>query len=340
MKRHTIFQLMVGLLILATFSGTRAASGQPETRPSNYEHLKPMEPFIGRWVAETVTEEEIPGLATSGAAMVIPVTYEWTLNRNFIAVNYSVNVGDVTLLGYQGLIGWDPATQQIKSWGFDSDGGHGQAVWIRSDGRWTATVNGVQRDGKKVLATMTRVDTSSDSFTVQFSDQAVGGQPQSDGPELIFRREVSAGGNATAEEVQINVPAHPGASTDQEGGAQDDLDRVQGTWERWEGMVFRKRRITKEIRGNSEKVTYYNRDDTVQSAHTVEFELKRGPGPTRIFQYRNMTYVEGPNQGEQNVGEFSYVYKVSDDAFVETWGLLVGDETQPIHTLRWKRVAH
>ena len=91
--------------------------------PSHYEQLKDLEWMIGRWVdqdddATVVTE------------------CNWTKNNNFITRSFTVQIRDrIDMAGMQ-IIGWDPATKQIRSWVFDSDGGFGQGTWTKKDKRW------------------------------------------------------------------------------------------------------------------------------------------------------------------------------------------------------------
>jgi hypothetical protein len=44
-------------------------------------------------------------------------------------------------------VGWDPLTEQIKSWVFDDQGGYGEALWTRNGNTWTALSTGVLPDG-------------------------------------------------------------------------------------------------------------------------------------------------------------------------------------------------
>ena len=46
------------------------------------------------------------------------------------------------------FIGWDPATEQIRSRVFDSDGGFGQGTWKKKGNRWYIQQSGVLPDGR------------------------------------------------------------------------------------------------------------------------------------------------------------------------------------------------
>jgi CDP-glycerol glycerophosphotransferase (TagB/SpsB family) len=46
-------------------------------------------------------------------------------------------------------IGWDPASEQIRSWLFRSDGGFEEGAWARSDNVWIVKRVGVLPDGAR-----------------------------------------------------------------------------------------------------------------------------------------------------------------------------------------------
>src|SRR5581483_2214876 len=46
------------------------------------------------------------------------------------------------------LFGFDPLTQQVKSWTFDSFGGYGEALWVRDGNQWVGQAVGVLPDGQ------------------------------------------------------------------------------------------------------------------------------------------------------------------------------------------------
>ena len=104
--------------------------------PSHYEQLKDLEWMIGSWVdqddeATVVTE------------------CNWTKNNNFLTRAFTVQIRDrIDMSGLQ-IIGWDPATKQIRSWVFDSDGGFGQGTWTKKENRWYIQQSGVLPDGQK-----------------------------------------------------------------------------------------------------------------------------------------------------------------------------------------------
>lgn len=113
----------------------------------------------------------------------------------------------------------------------------------------------------------------------------------------------------------------------------DDLQLVQGTWERElhpeERDKVNYRRVVKQIEGNAETVTYYDEAGKVTRAHTVEFKLERH-GPVRVFTFWNQEVTAGPDKGKRYPDARSYVYRVTNDTFDEVWGFLAGQERRPI----------
>jgi uncharacterized protein (TIGR02246 family) len=121
--------------------------------PSHYEQLKDLEWMIGRWVdqdddATVVTE------------------CNWTRNNNFLARCFTIQIRDRLDMAGMQIIGWDPATKQIRSWVFDSDGGFGQATWKKKDNRWYVQQSGVLPDGRKSSSVniLTRLDANTCTF--------------------------------------------------------------------------------------------------------------------------------------------------------------------------------
>jgi hypothetical protein len=107
--------------------------------PSNYERLKDLEWMIGTWVDQDETAR-------------VETTCSWTKNHNFITRSFTISIGDQIEMSGMQLIGWDPATQRIRSWVFDSDGGFGDATWSKKENRWIINAAATLPDGRKSSA--------------------------------------------------------------------------------------------------------------------------------------------------------------------------------------------
>ena len=66
------------------------------------------------------------------------------------------------------------APSQIKSWEFDSEGGHGESLWARLGNQWVVKASGVLQDGR--TATATHTITPEDPYTCRWrtTDRTVG----------------------------------------------------------------------------------------------------------------------------------------------------------------------
>jgi uncharacterized protein (TIGR02246 family) len=130
---------------------------------SNYQHLKELEWMLGTWV----DQDEYSKLES---------TAKWTKNQNFIAQTFTSSaIGESDLSGVQ-LIGWDPVTQNIRSWVFDSDGGFGTAKWAKRDKTWTIHLSATLPDGRisTEIRTITMIDKN--TITWQASSRELDGE--------------------------------------------------------------------------------------------------------------------------------------------------------------------
>ncbi|MFO0012139.1 MAG: YybH family protein [Planctomycetota bacterium] len=131
--------------------------------PSHYEPLKGLEWMVGRWVdqddkATVVTE------------------CRWARNNNFLVRTFEVHVRErIDMSGIQ-FIGWDPASKQIRSWVFDSDGGFGQGNWTKKENRWYIQQTGVLHDGRKHASVNIITYLNDDAFTLQSVNRTVDGE--------------------------------------------------------------------------------------------------------------------------------------------------------------------
>ncbi|MCE5268217.1 MAG: SgcJ/EcaC family oxidoreductase [Planctomycetaceae bacterium] len=160
--------------------------------PSPAQHLSALQWMVGDW-ADNVSPQ---------AGLSIHSTCDWTANRNFLIRKYKIEGKDVSRTGTE-VIGWDPRTQRIHSWVFDSEGGFGESIWVQDGNRWLASYRGVRPDGSDVSATniFTIVDAS--TVTIQSNDRTVGGERQPNVPEVTIKRQPTAKPAANpAERVQ------------------------------------------------------------------------------------------------------------------------------------------
>jgi uncharacterized protein (TIGR02246 family) len=152
----------------------------PDTREiSRYERLKELEWLVGDWVEET--EEAV--VLTSVA---------WSDNKSYLLRTFDVRVkGKPALTGTQ-RIGWDPLTEQIKSWVFDDNGGYGEGLWSRAGDQWVVKATGVRPDGLTASATQVLTYVDKDHLKWKSIDRTHGTEVVEEIDEVVMVRKPPA----------------------------------------------------------------------------------------------------------------------------------------------------
>jgi uncharacterized protein (TIGR02246 family) len=102
--------------------------------PSNFPRMQQFGWLVGKWEAKS---EHVS----------VRTEVRWIANRSFLQREYTVRQdGLVTSSGVQ-IIGWDPLAGQVRSWSFDSAGGHGTGLWTATPDGWQIESTGVLPDG-------------------------------------------------------------------------------------------------------------------------------------------------------------------------------------------------
>jgi uncharacterized protein (TIGR02246 family) len=119
-----------------------------------HQRLQELEWLVGEWTDESPDS-------------VVRVNCRWTEDGNFLLRDFRVQVQGKSVMTVSERIGWDPATRQIRSWVFDSEGGHGTGLWSRAGNEWVIKSTGVMPDGRTATAThtLTRVNPQSARWT-------------------------------------------------------------------------------------------------------------------------------------------------------------------------------
>lgn len=151
-----------------------AREGLDEEAFSPHDRLKPLAWLLGDWVDE-------------GSDAVVQITCKWSDDKNFLLVDFNAKVQGRPALKSTQRIGWDPLTQQIKSWVFDSDGGHGEGMWSQVDDHWVIKSTAVLPDGRTGSATIMLEPREKDSYVMKGFDRIRGGTAEPDFEVTIVR---------------------------------------------------------------------------------------------------------------------------------------------------------
>jgi uncharacterized protein (TIGR02246 family) len=80
-------------------------------------------------------------------------------------------------------IGWNPATDSIFWWTFDSEGGNASGQWARGDDEWVVHTSGITADGEPSASTQTLLQ-DGDTMVWNATDRLLAGEAQ---PDVIYR---------------------------------------------------------------------------------------------------------------------------------------------------------
>ena len=140
-------------------------------------HLRELDWLIGEWVSESKDTS-------------VHLKISWGLNKAFLMQEYEVKHKQGAGSKVAQWMGWDPATEQIKSWVFDDQGGYGEALWTRNGNTWTSQSSGVLPDGSTGSAVNVLKYQDDSTFIWQSLRREADGQPLPD-VEAKFTRQTS-----------------------------------------------------------------------------------------------------------------------------------------------------
>jgi uncharacterized protein (TIGR02246 family) len=133
--------------------------------------------FVGEWVAR-------------GDTVSVKTSCKWAVGKKFLLRTFVVSGHDKETPERSGLqiIGFDPASWQIRSWTFDSTGGHGQGLWTAVDGGWAIESQGVLADGTPTASTDLIERVNDNIVGWQSVDRMAGGQQLPNTEQVVLER--------------------------------------------------------------------------------------------------------------------------------------------------------
>jgi uncharacterized protein (TIGR02246 family) len=139
--------------------------------------LREVDWLVGDWLSE--------GNDTS-----VHLKVTWGLNKAFLVWEYEVKHKKGPSSKVAQWMGWDPLTDQIKSWVFDDQGGYGESLWTRNGNTWTADASGVLPEGITGSAVNLLKYVDDNTFVWQSVRREADGQPLPD-VEAKFTRQAT-----------------------------------------------------------------------------------------------------------------------------------------------------
>ena len=133
--------------------------------PTSYDALKKLDWLEGKWLDQTATGS-------------VETTVSWSPNRAFLIRSFvAQDEESQTQQGTQ-VIGWDPRSQEIRSWTFNSDGSFGDAVWSESENDWLIKSSQTTSDGLAASGTYVLSRRDQDTINLHLIGHEIEGEPQ------------------------------------------------------------------------------------------------------------------------------------------------------------------
>jgi len=134
--------------------------------PAGAALLEELDWMVGDW---HVVQDGHDAAAAPDRAPDVDMTVRWNDRRTYLLREMTVSAAAAggTPLVISQRIGWDPLSRRIRSWAFDSDGGHGEATWTRDGGAWIAQTVSVHPDGSQTTSLVIYTHDGRDRCTIR-----------------------------------------------------------------------------------------------------------------------------------------------------------------------------
>lgn len=140
----------------------RERASLPASRQSPLDDLSWMR---GEWISE-------------GGDETIRISCKQSDDKHFLLLEMDISRSEEESLHVSHRIGWDAREKQLKSWTFDSEGGHGDGLWFHKDDGWIVEVARVLPDGSRATSTNKYLLDGPDAFVWQVTNWEIDGEPK------------------------------------------------------------------------------------------------------------------------------------------------------------------
>ncbi len=141
--------------------GVRELAARADAPRNRLEALSWM---LGDWVSED--------------GKTLRLSCRWSDDQHFLLREIEVASSDRGPLRVTQRIGWDAHEKQVKSWTFDSQGGHGDGLWFHQGDRWIVEAAIVLPDGRVATGANVMVREGDDAFVWESNHAEIDGEPQ------------------------------------------------------------------------------------------------------------------------------------------------------------------
>jgi len=124
-----------------------------------------------------------------GEGVAFAITARWNDTHTFLVRNIAMRAKDESLVSGTQVIAYDPATQNIRSWAFDSHGGISEGTWSRHGDSWIAETRGIHADGVRTSSTNIYTPGKNGSLIWRSTNSLVNGEALPDLSVQLVRKE-------------------------------------------------------------------------------------------------------------------------------------------------------
>lgn len=132
---------------------------------TSYDALRELEWLVGHWVDDSAEAR-------------VDTVFRWTADRAFLLRSYSIESPEGDLQQGTQVIGWDPRSEEIRSWSFNSDGSFGDATWSKNGNDWLVKSSQTLPDGQAASGTFVLEKVDDNTMTMQLIGHEVEGEPR------------------------------------------------------------------------------------------------------------------------------------------------------------------
>ena len=174
-SRYTVVHAKVDGKWLVASSRESVSPGQPR----HAAHLKQLDWLLGEWIDQD--DDSVVQFECAGSE-----------DGRYLLRNFTISVGREKVITGTQRMGWDPASGALKSWTFDSDGGHFEGAWHRDDEKWYLSSSGITSDGRHASGTAVYTPINAHTMTWQLVNREIGGVHLPDSDEFTLVRTAPA----------------------------------------------------------------------------------------------------------------------------------------------------
>jgi uncharacterized protein (TIGR02246 family) len=142
---------------------------------SHAGQLRQLEWLVGDWIDQDDDS-------------VVHFNCQLTEDGSFLVRDFTVTVAGEKVIGGTQRTGWDPVSGRLRSWTFDSAGGHFDGAWHRNGESWLLMSSGITSEGQAASGTSIFTPVNSHTMTWQMVDLSLDGARIADSEEYTLVR--------------------------------------------------------------------------------------------------------------------------------------------------------